>query len=296
MLIDTHCHIHDRATYDFAISRQQVSKKLLRAHPEIPHEKADFIPEKILARARANGIEKMITVGTSHLDSLEACRFAAEHDDVFWSYGIHPDEAGTAKNGFFWPGAGSAEPERRDPATAGVADASRKKIFSSACLIAIGEVGLDYRNGTDNRKQQIDLFEQMLDLASDRNLPCIFHVRDAFDDFFAVLDNFPKIEQAVVHSFSDSPENLKKSLDRGFYIGINGLATFADIYPDRLPPLDRTLLETDAPFLAPVPVRGHVNEPAYIKDIAEFLAKRHHLEFDKIAETTTKNAEKLFNI
>lgn len=290
MLIDTHCHIHDCATYDFAISRQQVSKKLLRAHPEIPHEKADFTPEKILARARANGIEKMITVGTSHLDSLEACRFAAEHDDVFWSYGIHPDEVVSFKvvggtndpsfcSGFLAQNEGR---EMSGPAT--------------LKLVAVGEVGLDYRNGTDNRKQQIDLFEQMLDLASDRNLPCIFHVRDAFDDFFAVLDNFPKIERAVIHSFSDSPENLEKSLDRGFYIGINGLATFADIYPVRLPPLDRTLLETDAPFLAPVPVRGHVNEPAYIKDIAEFLAKRHHLEFNKIAETTTKNAEKLFNI
>ncbi len=270
MLIDSHCHIHDRETYDFAINRQQISKKLLRRHPEIPHEKADFLPDDIISRANLNDVRKMITVGTSHPDSIVARDFAAKHKNVFWSYGIHPDEA----DGHY----GEFPTENTNK------------------LVAIGEIGLDYRDGTDNRKKQIDLFECMLDLAQTESLPCIFHVREAFDDFFAVLDNFPKIENAVVHSFSDSPENLKKSLDRGFFIGINGLATFADIYPEGLPPLSRTLLETDAPFLAPVPVRGRVNEPAYIKDIAEFLAKHHRLPFTEIAAITAKNSEKLFKI
>lgn len=270
MFIDTHCHIHDRDTYTFAISRQQISKKLLRAHPETPHEPADFTPKNLLNRARLAGIDKMITVGTSSLDSLAARDFAAKHRQVFWAYGIHPDEADGHYGAF--PGGNEK-------------------------LVAIGEIGLDYRNGTDNKNHQIDLLEQMLDLAVRENLPCIFHVREAFDDFFAVVDNFPKIKKAVVHSFSDSPKNLEKSLSRGFFIGINGLATFADIYPDgHFPPLDRTLLETDAPFLAPVPVRGHVNEPAYVKDIAEFLAQKHRLSLDDIATTTTKNAEYLFKI
>jgi TatD DNase family protein len=132
----------------------------------------------------------------------------------------------------------------------------------------------------------------MLDLATKNDLPLIFHVRDAFDDFFAVLDNFHNL-RGVVHSFSDTPENLKKSLARGFYIGVNGLATFANL---PLPPLEKTLLETDSPFLAPVPFRGKVNDPSHIKDIALWLADKHQASLDDIANTTVQNAKNLFNI
>ena len=210
----------------------------------------------------------MITIGTSHEDSIAASKFATNHDNIFWSYGVHPDEADTNN-----------------------LTLDDKSVYDNAKLVAIGEVGLDYRNGTSNREAQIRLFEQMLQLATDLNLPLIFHIREAFTDFFAVLNNF-SVQNAVIHSFSDSPENLKKSLNLGFYIGVNGLATFANL---PTPPLERTLLETDAPFLTPVPVRGRVNEPAYIPAIADFLAKKHNLPVTVVAETTTKNARALFS-
>ena len=258
---------------------------------------ADFTPEKILARARENGIQKIICIGTSHADSLVARDFAAAHEDVFWAYGIHPDEAGNfdmgdAREGP--PNIPQAIAEDRfgeDSVRPLGRGAARQDPWSK--LLAIGEIGLDYRNGTEKRKEQIELLEQMLQLATDQDLPCIFHVREAFNDFFAVLDNFPKITHAVVHSFSDSPENLEKSLDRGFCIGVNGLATFAEI---PLPPLERTLLETDAPFLSPRPFRGKVNEPSRIKNIAEFLAEKHGVSLETVAEVTTKNSEELFGI
>lgn len=272
MLIDSHCHIHDRGTYNYAFSRQQIGKKLLKKYPDLPHEIDDFTPEKIIARAHDAGVNKMICIGTSHEDSLAARDFAAKYakDGVFWSYGIHPDEASM---------------------TSSTSEALLS--CSPGGLVAIGEVGLDYRNGTANRTAQLKLFERMLQLAEDNNLPLIFHVRDAFDDFFAVLKNFPDV-RGVVHSFSDSPENLKKSLDQNFYIGVNGLATFAPEIP--LPPLERALLETDAPFLTPAPFRGTINEPARVQDVCAYLSKVTGESEAKIAEITTKNAEQLFKI
>ncbi|MDO4889435.1 MAG: TatD family hydrolase [Candidatus Saccharibacteria bacterium] len=254
MLIDSHCHIHDTDTYEFALSRVQKKEK-----PGVEY----YTPEKLLARARENGIEKLICIGTDREDSLKARDFAESYEGVFWSYGIHPDES------------------------------ENYQINFEKGAIAIGEIGLDYRNGTKTRESQFKLLEEMLQLAKDNNLPCIFHVRDAFDDFFAVLRNFPEIKRAVVHSFSDSEENLGKCLNEGFYIGVNGLATFANI---PLPPLDRILLETDSPFLAPVPHRGEVDEPAFVKNIANFLAIHYQTTFDNVAKTTTENAERLFKI
>ena len=269
MLIDSHCHIHDRSTYNYAYSRQQIGKKLLKNYPDLPHEPSDFVPEKIIDRAHAAGVMKMICIGTSHDDSLAARDFALTHDNVFWSYGIHPDEASSVS-------------------------------FSSSHLVttgavAIGEVGLDYRNGESNRKAQIALFEQMLQLAQDNDLPLIFHIRDAFDDFFAILNNFPNAK-GVVHSFSDNADNLKKSLDKDFYIGVNGLATFADELPTAQIPLGKMLLETDAPFLTPAPFRGTVNEPARIKEICAYVSKLKGESEAKVAEITTQNAERLFKI
>lgn len=297
MLIDSHCHIHDRGTYNYAFSRQQIGKKLLKKYPDLPHEIDDFTPEKIIARAHAAGINKMICIGTSHEDSLAARDFAAKYakDGVFWSYGIHPDEA---VDSLFANISDVTRSVRASdtPVTTGVARGVSQKELSAASsglLVAIGEVGLDYRNGTANRTAQLKLFERMLQHAEDNNLPLIFHVRDAFDDFFAILKNFPDA-RGVVHSFSDSPENLKKSLDQSFYIGVNGLATFAPEIP--LPPLERALLETDAPFLTPAPFRGTINEPARVQDVCAYLSKVTGESEAKIAEITTKNAEQLFKI
>lgn len=280
MLIDSHCHIHDLDTYKFAFSRAQISRKMLAKYPEMPHLKADFTPDKLIERAHNNDVLKMICIGTTHEDSLAARDFARVHsgDGVYWSYGIHPDEAGT--NDF-----NSAELHGATP--------------RSEIPVAIGEVGLDYHdksiaeNGADFREQQIQLFEQMLQLARDNDLPLIFHVREAYEDFFAVLKNFPDA-RGVVHSFSDSADNLRESMDRGFYIGVNGMATFSEEIP--LPPLERMLLETDAPFLTPVPFRGTINEPAYIKNICAYISKVKGESEQTVARITSENARKLFNI
>ncbi len=245
MLIDSHCHLHDKEFYS--------AKKA----------------EACLKRAHEKKVEKIICIGTSHEDSLKAAEFAKEHENVYWTYGIHPEYA-TSK-----------EPEPI------FSDAGPKK------LVAIGEVGLDYHYDNYDRKAQIRLFEQMLQLAKDNNLPLSFHVRDAFPDFFAVIANFPKT-RGVVHSFTGSKKILKRILEQtDFYIGVNGLATYSTL---PMPPLERILLETDAPFLAPKPVRGETNEPSHIFEIAEWLAAALDLDFKTVEKTTTENVKKLFKI
>ena len=134
----------------------------------------------------------------------------------------------------------------------------------------------------------------MLDLAIREDLPLIFHVREAFDDFFAILDNFSSAKiRGVVHSFSDNKKNLRKSLERDFYIGVNGLATYSTL---PMPPIERILLETDAPFLAPVPLRGQTNQPANVYYVAKWLSEKLGLDFEEVAKITTENSETLFNL
>ena len=242
MLIDSHCHLHDREFF------------------------SEEAAEAALKNARKNGVEKIVCIGTDPKDSLAARDFALSHENVFWTYGIHPSEWRSAS--------GVSQSQLGAP-------------------IAIGEVGLDYHFGSEDRDEQIRLFNEMLQLAKDNDLPLSFHVREAFDDFFGIIANFPET-RGVVHSFTDSKKTLNKILNTtDFYVGVNGLATYSTL---PLPPLDRILLETDAPFLAPVPFRGQTNEPAYIKNIAEWLAGKLDLDAEEISEKTTENVEKLFHI
>ena len=217
-------------------------------------------------RAKEKNVLKIICIGTNPEDSLAACEFANKHKNVYWTYGVHPEYA---KEGF-------------------------DTVFSSSgleSLVAIGEVGLDYHYEGYDREKQIKLFEQMLQLAQDNDLPVSFHVREAFDDFFPVISNFPKI-RGVIHSFSDNKKNLKRILsETEFYIGVNGLATYSTL---PTPPLGRILLETDAPFLTPEPFRGIINESGYIYEICQWLSNKLAVDFEQVERETTKNAEKLF--
>ena len=226
----------------------------------------------MLKRAEENKVEKIICIGTSHGDSLAAAEFALQHENIYWTYGVHPEALST-------------------PPTGGILFERIEEVEDDPTLVAIGEVGLDYHYGQDNKEAQIWLFEEMLQIASDSDLPVVFHVREAFDDFFPVVRNFPGIK-GVVHSFTDSKKVLKRILNETeFFIGVNGLATYSTL---PTPPLERILLETDAPFLTPVPFRGIINEPAYVYNIAEWLSAKLGVELEIIERETTKNAEKLF--
>ena len=242
----------------------------------------------MISRAKKAGVEKIVCIGTSHEDSLVAHEFASRHENVYWTYGIHPQEATSLPRS----GARPAGPSPRAAGATPRAAALRTPLRRDK-LVAIGEVGLDYHYEGYDRETQIRLFEKMLQLAVDNDLPVSFHVREAFTDFFAVVANFPKV-RGVVHSFTDSKKVLKRILETtDFYVGVNGLATYSTL---PLPPLERILLETDAPFLAPVPHRGETNEPAYIAEIAKWLATKLGITAKEVAEITSKNVANLFGI
>ena len=261
----------------------------------------------MLESARKNNIQQIICIGTNHDDSLAAAEFAAAHENVYWTYGIHPEYAtgnnagvlslvsrSGARRSLPSPWGSRATPRFANLRTPLRQDTSATPIQDKQVLpVAIGEVGLDYHYTGYDRAAQIRLFEQMLQLAVDNDLPVSFHVREAFDDFFPVVGNFPAV-RGVVHSFTDSKKILKRILtETDFYVGVNGLATYSTL---PTPPLERILLETDAPFLTPVPFRGIINEPAYVRQIADWLATKLGQEYQTIDMETTKNATKLFKL
>ena len=249
MLIDSHCHIHDRGIFTPSA-------------------------DETLAHAHAQGVDKCIVIGTDPADSQVACDFAATHAEVWWTFGYHPND---------YDG---------DRAKLEAALAAAKPLFQDSKLVAIGEIGLDYHFEGYNKAFQRDLLEHMLQIAQDYRLPVSFHVRDAFDDFWPIYQNF-HIPTSVLHSFSDSKKHLREGLDRGFCFGVNGLATFADLAH---PPLERIVLETDAPFLTPKPFRGTINKPGYVKYIAEWAADYYQRDLATVADITTANVAKIFKI
>lgn len=161
---------------------------------------------------------------------------------------------------------------------------------------AVGEIGLDYHFGDGDRKAQIELFASQLQLASDRNLPVVVHTRDADDDTLAVLREVPS--RGIIHSFTGAIPFCRKLLDLGFFISISGIATFksADNVRETAAyvPDDRLLVETDTPFLAPVPMRGNPNEPAFVAHTARFLAHLRSTPFEKFAALTFANGMRAF--
>lgn len=257
MLIDSHCHLHDQEWF----TPEQAEQELAAAHQA--------------------GVDRVICIGTDPADSLAAQAFAAQHPEAYWTYGIHPEFATRPTN----PSTPSTANPQANLATPCLPRDSR--------LLAIGEIGLDYHYSSDPaaRTAQIHLFETMLDLAVRHQLPVSLHLREAFADAWPILDNFSPLT-GVVHCFTGSKRDLKNALDRGFYIGVGGLATYTT---NPLPPLDRLLLETDAPFLTPAPFRGKINSPRYIKTIALYLAEQLGVAFSSLEEQTTQNVRNLFN-
>jgi len=166
-------------------------------------------------------------------------------------------------------------------------------------LIAIGEIGLDYHYMNSPAEIQQQAFRKQLQLAVELNLPVILHSREAETDTLKILQEFPVPSLGVAHSFTSSIEMAKVLVDMGWYLGINGIVTFKNAEDlqevVRWLPLEHLLLETDSPFLAPIPFRGKPNKPAHIPTIANFIAKLKKITLEELAQQTTANAERLFN-
>ena len=241
------------------------------------HEAQFFDKEQaeVVARnALENDVTKLLCVGTNQLSSREALEFSDRFAFCYAIVGVHPHDAKD--------GASYIEQVLKD---------RHKKV------VGIGEIGLDYYYTNSPKETQRQIFEQQLQWAVDYNMPVSFHVREAFDDFWQIFHNFPGVK-GVLHSFTDSMENMQKGISEGLYIGVNGISTFARDKQEMWDaiPLERMVLETDAPFLTPVPHRGKVNEPAFVRNVAEYHANRRGVELEHLARVTSANASTLFSL
>ncbi len=278
-LFDTHCHVQSVGGPE----DDHVAKKWRDGG-------VDNLPN-LFAQSVKSGVNRWITVGTHLEDSIRAVDVAKKQKNCWASVGIHPHEAVQfLRDVTTWQ---RAEDEEISPLK------HLKGLLDQDEVVAVGEVGLDYFYEHSDKTSQKKLLEQMLQMAQDKNLPVILHVREAHSDFWPIFDKF-KIRGGVLHSFSATTRELEEALKRNLHIGLNGIMTFTSdekqLEAARKVPLDRLLLETDAPYLTPKPFRGKVCTPMHVKNVAEFLAQIRGEPIEKLAEQTTMNALRLINV
>lgn len=251
--------------------------KFVDTHCHIHSVDYTIEPRLAIHNATAIGVNKLICVGCDENDSKLAVKFANHHENVWASIGLHPHDAKLGQEAF-------------------------DKLATLATMpkvVAVGECGLDYYYNHSVKEDQEKALKFQMELALNNNLPMIFHVRDAFDDFWPIFDQYKGL-RGVIHSFTSTTTHLTEALNRGLYIGLNGIMSFTkdeeQLNMAKQVPLDRLLLETDAPFLTPRPLRGKVNEPKNIVLIAEFLADLRQQNLSEIGESSSSNAKLLFGI
>jgi TatD DNase family protein len=248
------------------------------AHLNLPEFNDDL--QDVLNRAEENEVTRIITVGIDLKSSLKAIELAESFPQILPTVGYHPHEAEKLSQSILNKINDLAKDDR---------------------VIAFGEIGLDFFRNRSPKEVQIDRFEDLIQIGASNGLPLIIHDREAHVEIYDRLRSArQQIAGCVIHCFSGDWELAKKFLDLGFYISITGALTFKKADTLRTVaqkmPLDRLLLETDCPFLTPVPKRGHRNEPAYVRYTASEFAKIRGVDLYEIAESTTANAKKLFEL
>ena len=260
---------------------------MIDSHTHIDFKEFDDDREEVIKRFFDNGGEKIINVGCDLKSSVRSYELAKNNENIFASAGIHPHDADT------------------------VDENSLKKIeelVQHYKVIAVGEIGLDYFRNLSPQEKQIETFKFQLELAENHNMPLIIHCRDAYNDLLDILKNYQTSNwQGVIHCFAASQKIAEEFLELGFYIGFTGNITYykdksklgnePEIYSViRNMPLDKILIETDCPYLAPVPERGKRNEPLFVKHVAEKIAHIRNTSFEEIEKATSANTVKLFNL
>jgi TatD DNase family protein len=243
---------------------------------------AQFDPDRdaVIERARAAGVETLLAVGTGKgPPDLEAgIRLAGAYPGMYATVGVHPHDAGKAVPQTF---------ERL------------RELLSHPKVLAIGEIGLDYHYDFSPRETQREVFARQLAMARDAAKPVIVHTREAWDDTMRLLKE-AGAARGILHCFSGGPEEAEQALGLGFHISFAGVVTFPKALrlqaAARMVPLDRLLVETDAPYLAPVPKRGKRNEPAFVVETARKLAELRGVTLAEIASATTENFRRLFGL
>jgi TatD DNase family protein len=252
---------------------------LVDSHCHLDFDSLQSDIEGVMARAKEAGVERMVTISTRIKRFDEITAIAERFDNVYCSVGTHPHNAH----------------EELDISVEEIV-----RMSAHPKCVAIGEAGLDYHYDNSPRDAQETGFRRHIAAARETGLPLVIHAREADDDVAAILEEetgkgaFP----FVLHCFSSGPELAKRGLALGGYVSFSGIVTFNSAKAvqevARTVPADRMLVETDAPYLAPVPHRGKSNEPGFVRNTAEFVAKLRNMSFEDLAETTTANFDRLF--
>ena len=245
------------------------------SHINFEEYKKDF--DFVLNEIRENDVSKVIIPGVSAETFEEINSYCTKYEMLYGAVGVHPSEVKTYN------------------------DNTEKQIIkylNCPKIVAIGEIGLDYHWETETKEEQKLVLQKQLQLAQEYKVPVIIHDREAHDDCYEILKKF-NLKEVIFHCFSGNKDFAKKCLDE-YYIAIGGIVTFKNATDTKESakyiPLDRLLLETDAPYLAPVPYRGKLNTPAYLKYTAQEIANLKNIDIEIIKEQTTQNAKKVFGI
>jgi len=278
MWTDTHCHLDYRVAKETEPERDSDktprSTSDRRAVPEHRVRDLDMgAVDEVLESAHTAGVTAFITVGCDRDSSQRAIDVAAAHDDVWASVGLHPHEASHGVD-------------------------SIRDLLGAARVIAVGEAGLDYYYDHSPRDQQRLAFADQIAIAQDRDLPLIIHTRDAWDETFEILVAEGVPERTVFHCFTGGPTEAKRCLDLGAFLSFSGIVTFksaTDVAEAAVMcPPDRLLVETDSPYLAPVPRRGQANRPENVALVGTHIAHLRNMQPADVAHLTSHNARIAF--
>lgn len=232
--------------------------------------------DEIIKNLKKNNIKRIIINGYNYKTNAEVINLCNKYDNVYGAIGLHPDEIGNSNNEIL---------------------NQIEQNINNKKIVAIGEIGLDYYHNDSNKIDQLNIFNQLLKIAKKHNKPVIIHSRKASQDIIKSLKGYHL--KGVIHCFTDSLEIANEYLKLGFYLGINGVITFkncklADIIVKI--PINNIVLETDSPYLSPVPVRGKINEPKNVNIIANFVAEKYQMDIDKLSKIIAENESKLFDM
>lgn len=255
MIIDSHCHL-DR------LKLEPYNGDLSAA----------------IAAAKARGVQQMVCIGISLGNIEEVIRIAQTYPEVVASVGVHPCDVASGT-------------------------ATIEQLTQWSCqdkVVALGETGLDYHYETDSKALQHESFAMHLTVGGQVGLPVVVHTREAREDTLALIKSYGSLEHSgVLHCFTEDWAMAKQALDLNYYVSISGIVTFKNAEQIRevvrKMPLDRLLVETDSPYLAPIPYRGKPNEPKNVREVAEFVAEVRGMPFEDLAAATTENFYRLFS-
>jgi len=235
--------------------------------------------DAVLRRAATAGVAWMLTIADSLEESERCIAIVQKYEQIFCSIGVHPHHAKEWKDG---------DLERL-----------RSLVRTSAKVVAIGEIGIDYHYDFSPRDVQRRVFQEQLELAKELKMPVIVHCREAVEDVWSIVD-IVRPERLVLHCCTEQWEDARRFVDRGYLLSFTGIATYPNSEDVRrtiqICPLGQIMVETDAPYLAPVPYRGKRNEPAYMVEVAQCIARTKGISLEEIDRVTTENTVGFFGL